>query len=82
VTSKPVPTIYFSVHSALVKSYWENKSANNDQLYALADLPALGCALSSIDLNRRIFITKHATGFCNVGHVMARNKQGDTATCP
>jgi hypothetical protein len=43
---------------------------------------ALGGALSSTNLNGSIFITKCATGFCGVRHVMARNKQKDTATCP
>jgi hypothetical protein len=82
ITSKPVPTIYALVHSASAREYWENKSAKNSHLYNLTDLEALGKALSSIDLNRRIFILKHATGFCGVGKIMERNMQRETASCP
>jgi hypothetical protein len=82
ITSKPVSTIYSLIHSASAREYWESKSAKNTQLYNLTVLEALGKALSSIDLNRRIFIIKHATGFCGVGKIMERNKQRETASCP
>jgi hypothetical protein len=35
IISKPVPTIYSLVHSASARSYWENKSSKNNQLYYL-----------------------------------------------
>jgi hypothetical protein len=75
-------TLYGIVHSEEARSYWEDKEKIAEASLDYVNWDAIGSAMKSTKLPKRLFISKQTVGMCGVGKFMKMWKQQDTDKCP
>ena len=62
--------------------WWTRKSKPSAGVFAKVDWEALSSAMKKVPQTRRIWIAKHAAGFCAVGKMMSRFNSEISPQCP
>ena len=74
--------IYELVHGPPLEEYWISRQRFKSDIYSLYDWEALDDAIRPLSLSRRLWLTKHLSGWCSVGRMAKRWRLRATDECP
>ena len=74
--------IYDFIHGPAVDEYWLSRKRFKAELYPSYDWEALDDAIRPLSISRRLWLTKHLSGWCSVGRMAKRWRLRATEECP
>ncbi len=75
-------TLYGLVHSEEAKTYWKQKEKLHETDLELVNWDLIEVAMKEIKRPKCVFISKHASGMCEVGKFMKRWQLRQDDSCP
>ena len=73
---------YETIHGPPLDDYWVQRKRFKADLYPRYDWEALDDDIPLLPLSRRLWVTKHLSGWCSVGRMAQRWRLRDTDECP
>ena len=70
------------IHGSKILKYWEDKGRFEERDEAAIDWNCVEKAMKEVNRTRRVWVTKHVSGFCASGKMMLRWKKRESAKCP
>jgi hypothetical protein len=84
ISSRLHSQLVTSIHGRDASDWWSEKQrfGPDPSSVSLVDWDACGRAMKAAPTTRRHWVSKHVSGFCSVGKMMARWNQWPTSDCP
>ena len=74
--------LYEVIHGPALDAYWISRKRFKSELYPKYDWEALEDAIRPLSISRRLWLTKHLSGWCSVGRMAKRWNLRASDECP